>query len=110
MTETDNVVDQLRKIIKVSTRIRQDQMRKILKMNEDTFNEQIISWACEFGFKIDGDYVTFSEGDTDAFIAALNAQFQDWGTMEQTGAGKYPVTLLMCPPPATGPPQSGGAK
>ncbi len=88
MTENENVVGQLQKIIKVSTRIRQDQMRKILKMDEDTFNEQIINWADKFGFKIDGDYIAFGGGDTDAFIQSLDQQFAEWTGAETSKAGK----------------------
>ena len=88
MNETDNAADQLRKIMKVSTRIRQDQLRKLLKMEEDTFNERIIEWAEEFGFKIDGDYVAFGGGDVDAFIQSLDQQFAEWTGAETSKAGK----------------------
>src|SRR5271157_3012712 len=101
MNETDNAADQLRKIIKVSTRIRQDQLRKLLKTDEDTFNERIIEWAEEFGFKIDGDYVAFGGGDMDAFIQSLDQQFAEWTGAETSKAGKVghaePTTVVPKP-------------
>ena len=73
-------------------------MRKILKMDEDTFNDRIVDWAEEFGFHIDGQYVNFAGSDVSGFIKELNAKFAQWGQLETTGLGKV-VSLTSKPLP-----------
>ncbi len=68
----------LRKMLAVSARIRQDQMRDTLGLDAKQFNEKIWDWASEFGFKIDGDYINIGQGNVDGFIAELDKQFTNW--------------------------------
>jgi hypothetical protein len=73
-------MDQLRKMLKVSNRIKMDLMQRALGIDADTFSKKIFDWAADFGFKIDGDSVIIEGGDVNAFIAKLDAEFADWGT------------------------------
>ena len=84
----ETILKKLKKMLSVSDRIRMEQMRKILKMNEDTFNDNIIEWAVEFGFRIDGDYININFNTIDDFIGRLDNQFKIWEHQETTGNGK----------------------
>ena len=88
MSSSQDFSAKLRKMVKVSTRMTQEQMRGILKMSAEDFNDRILDWAEEFGFKIDGDSVNFAGADMDAFIQSLDDEFATWGKSEQTGSGK----------------------
>lgn len=86
---TRDPIEKLKKILKVARRIRQEQVRKILKLDEDAFNERVIDWADEFGFRIDGDFLVIEDaaGVSD-FISSLEHEFTTWGTGEAGGGTK----------------------
>ncbi len=88
MAESRDFTAKLRKIIKVSTRVRQDQMRTALGIDPVQFDQCIFDWAEEFGFKIDGDYINFAGSDVDAFVKSLDAEFKAWKSTEREGDGK----------------------
>ncbi len=79
MQTPSNPVQKLEKIMRVSKRVRQDQMRDALELGEAEFNKKIFDWAEQFHFMIDGDYINFDGADMDSFIAQLDNQFARWG-------------------------------
>ncbi len=83
-----DITTKLRKITKVSKRVRLEMVRDALGMDGLGFNQKIFDWAEEFGFTIDGDFVDFSGSDVDAFVKSLDAQFAAWGTSEHSKSGK----------------------
>ncbi len=83
-----DILAKLKKILKVSVRIRMDQMRDILKMDQATFNDKIIDWADEFGFIIDGDYINVKKDNVDDFINMLDNEFKAWEEKESLGLEK----------------------
>ncbi|MHA1729789.1 MAG: hypothetical protein ACTSWY_13825 [Promethearchaeota archaeon] len=68
----------IRKILKVSTRIKLDVMREALEMDYSDFIANLFDWANKFGFKIDGDYIIIENADIDGYIAHLDQQFKNW--------------------------------
>ncbi len=76
-------MDQMRKMLKVSNRIKMDLMQRALGIDADTFSKKIFDWAAEYGFKIDGDIVIVEGGDVNAFIAKLDSEFATW-TVEKS--------------------------
>ena len=48
-------------MMSVSTSIRLDMMREILGMKSLEFSRNLIDWAVDFGFIIDGDYIRIAE-------------------------------------------------
>lgn len=48
----------LRKILSVSERVKLEMVRQALGLDQRTFSKKIFDWAEEFGFKIDGEYLT----------------------------------------------------
>jgi len=70
----DNL-DKIKKLMKLSTRLRLDMMRDVLNMDPHTFNYNIIDWAYKFEFIIDGDYLIVNKDTVLDFIDALDKQF-----------------------------------
>ena len=58
-TPKGQIIEKLQKIMQVSTRIELARMQKILQLTPEEFNDHLIDWAIEFGFKIDGEYAIF---------------------------------------------------
>ncbi len=65
-------IQKIKKMLKVSTRIRLDMMKETLRMDVDTFNDNIFDWAEKFGFTIDGDYVVINKDSVSDFIDSLD--------------------------------------
>lgn len=51
--------------MKVSTRIKIDEMNDIIGRDTRIFEEHIWDWAKKFGFTIDGDYIVVENADID---------------------------------------------
>ncbi|MBN2150089.1 MAG: WD40 repeat domain-containing protein [Candidatus Lokiarchaeota archaeon] len=81
-------VSKIKKMMLVSKRLRVDMMRDALGIDHKTFSSKMIDWAAQFGFQIDGDYVDFSNGDTNGFINELDSYFTDWAQKAKTKQGK----------------------
>ena len=88
MSTEKAILEKLKKILKVSVKIKMDQMRDILKMDQTTFNDKIIDWADQFGFIIDGDFINVKKESVDDFIDMLDSQFKSWESKERIGEGK----------------------
>lgn len=69
-------VEKIKKMITVSTRIKLDMMREVLKMNRDLFNEMLFDWAKEFGFTIDGEYLIINKEKSQDFLDNINEYFK----------------------------------
>nr|MDO8083309.1 WD40 repeat domain-containing protein [Candidatus Sigynarchaeum springense] len=81
-------VSKIKKMMQVSKRLRLDMMRDALGIDQKTFSSKMIDWAAQFGFQIDGDYVDFSNGDTNGFITELDTYFAEWAQKVKTKQGK----------------------
>lgn len=68
-------IEKLKKILKVSTRVKLDIIRDILKMEKSTFYEKIFNWAAEFGFIIDGDYLLTNKSSSMDLIDAVEKDY-----------------------------------
>ena len=68
-------LDKIKKLMKVSTRLRLDMMRDVLNIDPHTFNYKIIDWAYKFEFIIDGDYLIVNKDTVSDFIDAMDKQF-----------------------------------
>lgn len=71
-------IDQVKIIesmIKVSTRIKLEMMRDVLKMEKESFNEKIFDWAKRFDFIIDGNYLVVKHAKVSEFIRNLNKDY-----------------------------------
>jgi len=88
MSADKTTFEKLKRILKVSNSIKMEQMRKILRLDEEIFNEKIIDWAEEFDFIIERDYINFNKNTVDSFINLLDEQFDAWEKMETTKNGK----------------------
>jgi hypothetical protein len=87
MMETTRM-DKLKKLVKVSEKLKISQMAQILAMDETTLYDRIVDWADKYGFTLDEDVVKFGGGRKDEFIAALDGAFQGWDKKTQTKDGK----------------------
>ena len=81
-------MDKLKKLVKVSERLKISQMAQILGMDETTLYDRIVDWAADYGFTLDEDVVKFGGGRKDEFIAALDGAFQGWDKKVETKDGK----------------------
>ncbi|HME54994.1 MAG TPA: hypothetical protein VKM55_22500 [Candidatus Lokiarchaeia archaeon] len=81
-------MEKLKKLVKVSEKLKISQMAQILAMNETDLYDRIVDWAADYGFTIDEDVVKFGGGRKDDFIAALDGAFQSWDKKVETKEGK----------------------
>lgn len=84
------MLQKIKQILSVSTKLRMDMMRTALDLDEKTFIDRIFDWAFEFGFKIDGDFIIMGDADIEGFIAQLDQQFKNWnrtGKVKDTETG-----------------------
>ena len=81
-------IDRIKKMMRVSNRLKFDTMASALEMDMSTFNKNIFDWADQFGFRIDGDNVIFTKEAADDFIKMLDIQFKNWENKEIAKEGK----------------------
>jgi len=81
-------IEKLRQIIAVSDKMEISQIATILGLDEADTLRRIVGWAMQFGFKINGKEVIFSQGDLNAAIKDLDKQFGAWGDREKDKDGK----------------------
>ena len=81
-------IEKLKRILKVSESIKMEQMQKMLKLDEETFNEKILDWSEEFGFRIDGEYINNKNASVDDFIKKRETRFDLWEKHEIAEIGK----------------------
>ena len=82
------MISTIKKMMRVSTRIGLSDMRTTLKIDKDTFFENLWDWAEKFNFKIDGDYIIIKDADVEEFINNLDKKFELWKNKEKTKEGK----------------------
>jgi len=68
----------LRRILHVSKKISITQVQKLLGLDLEEFKINLLAWAEQLGFKIDGDYLILDSNSTTQFIEYLEAQFTEW--------------------------------
>ena len=81
-------MDKLKKLVRVSEKLKISQMAQILGMDETNLYDRIVDWAADYGFTIDEDVVKFGGGRKDEFIASLDSAFQGWDKKTQAKDGK----------------------
>jgi len=81
-------IEKIRKMMKVSDELKMGIMQKALGLDEETFFENIIDWAVEFGFVIENDRIIINKETVSDFINMLDAQFQEWDRLEESKEGK----------------------
>ena len=95
--EEQDRLDKLRKIIKVSESLEISQIAQLLAMDEAQVLEYLVEWGEQFGIKIKGKEVIFSQGDTNAFIDSLEKEFADWDQKTRKKDGKLEIAAEMAP-------------
>lgn len=70
----ERITEKLKKIMKVSVRIKMEQMKNMLELDQKTFDRKILDWANEYDWTIDGDYVVVKKERVDDFITMLDQQ------------------------------------
>jgi hypothetical protein len=60
--------DTMGEVLEKTYRVKMEDVRAILGMDQATFDAAIVDMAIEFGFWIDGDHLAFDEGNHTAFI------------------------------------------
>jgi len=86
--DKNEVIDKIKKILHVSSRVRIEMMRNALEMDEKEFDAMIFNWAFDYGFKIDGDYIIIENVNIDDFISNLDSWFKNWGAEEREKSQK----------------------
>jgi len=67
-------IEKVKKMVKVSDRIKLDMMRKALKLDEEIFIEKIFEWAEKFDFRIDADMLIINKEKMGDFYNALEEE------------------------------------
>ena len=78
MAAESNFNQKVRKIMEISYHVQMDRLRECLGIDLNTFNNKIIEWAQNFGFSINGNYISISGEIADAFMQELEIQANDW--------------------------------
>lgn len=86
--DTKARIEKLKKILKVSTRVKFETMRNALEMDPKAFDKMIFDWADQFGFTIEEDIVVINKESIDNFIKMLDSQFKTWEDKEKSKEGK----------------------
>ena len=81
-------LEKLKKLVRVSKKLKFEQMASLLGLTVAELNERIVDWADQFGFVLDEDFVEFSNGRKDDFIAALDESFSSWDKKAAAKDGK----------------------
>ena len=76
------IIDKIRRVMNVSTKVKMSLLRNYLKMDEKLFDVKVIEWAEQFGFIIDGDYLNIRKENVSVFIDELEKQFKAWSKSE----------------------------
>jgi hypothetical protein len=84
--QEEELLKKFKRILKMSNRIKRNDIAKILGIPEDDIIMKLFDWADKFPFKIDGDFVVVE--DINAFVNAIDKQFEDWEGKESSKDGK----------------------
>lgn len=87
------ILEKLKQILSVSKSVNLERIRRALGLDQDTFDRKIFSWAAQFGFEIDREYINISGGEIDNFIEHLEKEFTSWQIHEKEGFGKVSSPL-----------------
>ncbi|NHJ25317.1 MAG: hypothetical protein EAX89_12120, partial [Candidatus Lokiarchaeota archaeon] len=88
LEEEHAIIEKIRKVMNVSTRVKMDTLKDYLKMDTTTFNQKIFDWAAQFNFTIDGDYLNIRKENVSDFIDELEKQFSSWRRTEENQLDK----------------------
>ena len=86
---SETIPEKLKKILKVSVRIKMEQMRNMLDLDQKTFDKKLLDWASEYDWIIDGNYIIVKKESVDGFIASVDPQ-----TMHQPAENKTPIPRI----------------
>ena len=81
-------IQKLSKLLKISDRIKIDDISDVLKMKRGILLDQLIDWSDKLEFKLDGDFLIINQSSVDDFINALDKQFSTWERREGSQDGK----------------------
>lgn len=74
--------DKLKRIMKVSNKIRLDILRDLLEMDQNTFNNKLINLLKQFGTKVEGNYIIVNKETLPELFKELDEKREGWDTME----------------------------
>ena len=78
----------LTKLMKISSKIRIEDLASVLKLERATLFDKLIDWSDEFSYEIDGDFLNVNKDSISSFIEALDKQFISWKVQEESHEGK----------------------
>src|SRR5271157_2645862 len=70
-SEVNSIIEKVRRLFKAAIRLRLDMLRRILNLDQASFDSNIVKWAKEFGFRIHGDFLVVENADVDGFMDYL---------------------------------------
>jgi hypothetical protein len=74
--------DKLKRIMKVSNKIRLDILRDLLEMDQNTFDNKLLNLLKQFGTKVEGNYIIVNKETLPEFYAFIDGKREGWDTME----------------------------
>lgn len=74
--------DKLKRIMKVSNKIRLDILRDLLEMDQNTFDNKLINLLKQFGTKVEGNYIIVNKDTLLELFKELDEKREGWDTME----------------------------
>ncbi|MHA1255994.1 MAG: hypothetical protein ACTSPS_10400 [Promethearchaeota archaeon] len=81
-SEEEEIINRLRDVIKISSKIRLDMLMNILNMEQESFDEKIVEWQDEFNFTFDENFIKFEHISMLDFIDSLEKKFINWEKSE----------------------------
>lgn len=81
-------LDKLKALFKVSERVKIDDIASMLGTSRKDVFDKLLLLSKSANFQISEDVVVIEKGQTDRLLSELDKQFGEWGTKEETKAGK----------------------
>ena len=68
--------------MRFSDRIRLDMLRDLLEMDQNTFDNKLISYMKTFGTTVEGNYIIVNKDTLQDLLTALDENRGEWDKME----------------------------
>ncbi len=88
-TDDKELLEKFKKLAKISHRINESKMAKILGLSSEQLLEKLMEWGEKFPIKIEGESIIIEDSDAlDSYTDALDKQFASWTGSERVKEGK----------------------
>jgi ribosomal protein L37E len=92
MISEQELLEKFKKVMRMSNRVKQDHVAKMMDITHDTLLKLLFKWGDDLDFKIEEDLIVVE--DLSQFVSGIDALFFDWERKEALHIGKIEDTSL----------------